>query len=287
MNTNSNIFPQKSNFISILRLMRFHKPVGTLLLFLPTAWALWIANNGVINTNIFILFLLGTIIMRSAGCVINDLADQKFDGLVARTKDRPLVSGELSKNTAFIITFLLLLSALIIVIKLPLQCFYYALAALFVTIIYPFCKRFLYAPQLILGVAFSFGIPMVFAALNIHFGIKGWLLLFINYIWIVCYDTIYALSDIKDDIKIGVNSSAILFGKNVFLIIAILNTLMHALWLTLGLIANFSFMFFLSWLFAGVVLMYQQKIVKDGKSILAFNISVFYGALLLIGIIFG
>lgn len=277
---------KKNLFINCLKLIRFHKPVGTILLFLPTLSALLIANKGFPAKNIFLLFLFGTFVMRSAGCVLNDLADQKFDGLVARTKNRPLANGEMTQNNAFVILLMLLFIALFIVLKLPATCFYYSLMALAVTIIYPFCKRFFHAPQLILGVAFSFGIPMAFAASNLNFGANGWMLLLINYLWIVNYDTIYALADIKDDIKIGINSTAILFGKYVFSVITILNIIMHLLWLVLAIFNNFSYQFYVIWFFASAVLVYQQKIVKDEKPIVAFNISIIYGSLMLLGILF-
>ena len=183
------------NWKAYWRLLRFNKPAGTLLLWYPTAWALWFANKGVPSIKLLVLFFSGTVLMRAAGCVFNDIVDRNVDKHVARTKLRPLTSGEVGIGEAFTLLIILLLTALFVVIRLPRECFFWSIAALFITLLYPFCKRFLKAPQLILGLAFSMGIPMAYVASATNLNSQFMLLFLINFCWIVAYDTMYAMTD--------------------------------------------------------------------------------------------
>lgn len=266
-----------------LQLIRFHKPVGTLLLFIPTAWALWLANHGAPPITLVIYFFLGTFLMRSAGCVINDIADRNIDCHVKRTKQRPLASAQVTLPAAWGLLIVLCFSAFIILVQLPHACFYYALAALIVTFLYPFCKRFFSAPQLVLGIAFSMGIPMSYVASGIQPN-KAMLLLFlINFLWIVAYDTMYAFADREDDKKIGVKSTALLVSGYGRLAIVVLQFLSHSLWLVLAWQAALSRWFLLVWCISLIVLLYQQHLLKrmDPQAcIRAFSINVWYGMMM-------
>lgn len=270
------------------RLLRLNKPVGILLLWYPTAWALWIGNQGHPPINLLVLFLIGTVLMRSAGCVLNDIADRNIDKFVARTKLRPLTSGEVSLNESLFLLFLLLFCALLVVVKLPWSCFYWACCALAITAIYPFCKRFINAPQVVLGFAFSFGLPMVFEASNVPLNFDLLILFVINFSWIVAYDTMYAMTDKEDDLKIGVKSTAIYFGRFDQLIIGFLLLLMHGLWLYLALMSQLNMLFYLFWGLALLVLFYQMKLIskrEPSDCFLAFRVSVYYGALMWLAVV--
>ncbi len=195
------------------RLMRLDKPIGILLLLWPTLWALWIASRGKPDWITLMIFVTGTVLMRSAGCVLNDIADRKYDGLVERTKNRPLATGEVSVKEAYLLAGGLSLMAFCLVLLLNNTTILLSFAALFLAATYPYTKRFLAIPQAYLGVAFGFGIPMAFAAINDHIPPLAWLLLIANIFWAIAYDTQYAMVDRNDDLKIGIKSSAIYFGK--------------------------------------------------------------------------
>lgn len=265
------------------RLMRFHKPVGILLLWFPTAWALWLANKGSPSLKLTLYFLLGTIFMRAAGCVVNDIADRHVDKHVKRTKTRPLTTGEVSLPEALLLLIGLLLGALIIVLQLPLVCFYYAWLALFITILYPFCKRFFEAPQLVLGLAFSMGIPMAYAATGIMMNSTMALLFILNFAWIVAYDTMYAMVDREDDLRIGVKSTAILFGQYDRFIIFLLQLIFHLLWLIIAYKMRYSMVFYTGWTVAILILMYQQWLLSKPDTrayFTAFSTNAIYGLLM-------
>lgn len=242
--------------------MRFDKPMGTVLLWVPTACALWLANNGLPSLWLFSIFLLGTIVMRAAGCIINDIADRNVDGHVTRTKFRPLANGEVGLKLALGLFVGLLCVALYLVLQLPIECFYLSCIALIVTIVYPFCKRFLAAPQLVLGLAFSMGIPMAYFASGAKFESVAWLLFILNFLWIIAYDTMYAMADKQDDLKLGVRSTAILFAENDRLIIGLLQIIVHFLWLLIADQAHLKMQFYLFWLAATLVFLHQQKLLS-------------------------
>lgn len=217
--------------------MRLDRPIGTFLLLWPTLWAVWIAGDGQPQARIVFILTLGVYVMRAAGCVINDFADRNFDGRVERTRSRPLATGELSVANAMSALVLLLFIALFLVLQLNRESLYVALLALGIAAFYPFAKRFTYLPQLVLGFAFSMGIPMAFTAHQSSIpAAAGWLLL-ANLLWVVAYDTIYAMVDRDDDVKIGIKSTAILFGRHDKLIVFLLGlaSLLVLLWLGLQL----------------------------------------------------
>ena len=195
------------------RLMRLDKPIGILLLLWPTLWGLFIAGKGEPDWIISLIFVAGTVLMRSAGCVMNDIADSQYDGLVARTQYRPLVTNEVGKKEAYILAGSLSLIAFSMVCMLNTLSIKLSLVGMLLAISYPFTKRFFPMPQAYLGVAFGWGIPMVFAAILGYVPPVAWLLLLANISWAIAYDTEYAMVDREDDLKIGIQSSAITFGR--------------------------------------------------------------------------
>ena len=270
-----------------LRLMRFHKPAGTLLLWCPTAWALWVANQGMPEMHLLVYFFMGTVLMRAAGCVLNDMADRHIDKHVHRTQKRPLTTGEIGLVEAFGWLIVLLLAAFWVLIQLPRACFYYALFALFITVVYPFCKRFFAAPQLILGLAFSMGIPMAYAASSVAPNVAMLILLCINFAWIVAYDTMYAMADKADDLRLSVQSTAVLLGDYECWVIGALQLFFHGLWLVLAVFEQYSVGFYGVWCVAGGVLVYQQLLIRSRDANLclrAFSMSSGYGALMWLGL---
>lgn len=216
------------------RLMRADKPIGTYLLLWPTWWALLIAAEGLPSLHIALVFSLGVFVMRSAGCVINDFADRKVDGAVKRTAMRPLVAGEVTVREALQLFAGLVLIAFALVLTLNWQTIALSAGGLLLATCYPFMKRYTYLPQVVLGAAFSWGMPMAFMAINMQVPWWAWLLYLTNLIWTVAYDTEYAMVDRDDDITIGVKSTAILFGQFDRLIVGILQlaTLILLMWLT-------------------------------------------------------
>lgn len=206
-------------------LCRFDKPIGTELVFWPTMWALWIAAEGIPNLTILIAMVLGTIFMRAAGCAINDFADRKVDGQVERTKNRPLATGVISAKEAVWVFMALIVASACTLFFLPIATFYCALGGLLLAFIYPFMKRYTHLPQVVLGMAFSWGIPMSFTAMGKPLDLTCWLLYFGNLAWTVAYDTQYAITDREYDLKIGVKSTAILFGRYDIEIISMLQAM--------------------------------------------------------------
>ena len=196
------------------RLMRVEKPIGTLLLLWPTYWALLLASDGSPDWLMVFVFTLGTFLMRSAGCVINDFADRDIDGAVARTKARPFAQGQVSKKEALLLTAALCLVSLLCLLPLNTLTWWMSLPAVFLAVTYPFTKRFFPIPQLYLGFAFSFGVPMAFAAETNSVPALAWLIFSANVLWTIAYDTCYAMADKEDDLKLGnIKTSAITFGE--------------------------------------------------------------------------
>ncbi|MDR3390129.1 MAG: 4-hydroxybenzoate octaprenyltransferase [Sulfuriferula sp.] len=195
------------------KLMRLDKPIGILLLIWPTLWGLWFASNGHPAWMIVWIFVLGTVLMRSAGCVVNDYADRDFDPYVARTKDRPLAAGRISGKEALLLAAFLALLAFLLILPLNTLVLVLSVPALLLAVSYPYTKRFFAIPQAYLGIAFGFGIPMAYAALQGAVPVQAWLLLLANIFWSIAYDTEYAMVDRADDLKIGIKTSAITFGR--------------------------------------------------------------------------
>jgi 4-hydroxybenzoate polyprenyltransferase len=200
--------------------MRLDKPIGIYLLLWPTLWALWVASNGIPHWYYIVIFTIGTIIMRSAGCVINDFADRKVDGSVKRTQMRPIPAGLVTPTEALQLFSLLILTAFGLVLLLDIHTILLSVVALLLAFSYPFMKRYTHFPQVVLGAAFSWSIPMVFMAVQADLPIEMWLLYFANLAWTVAYDTYYAIVDRDDDLKIGVKSTAIAFGESDLMMIA-------------------------------------------------------------------
>ncbi len=207
------------------QLTRLDKPIGIWLLLWPTLWALWIAGHGRPDGRLFIIFVVGTVLMRSAGCAINDYADRSFDPRVERTRNRPLAAGRITTVEALLLFAALSLTALSLVLQLNKLTLLFALAGAALAVTYPFIKRFLAVPQLYLGITFGWGIPMAFAAQLERVPRVAWLLLLANMLWVTVYDTMYAMVDRNDDVRIGVRSTAILFGDSDRHIIAALQVL--------------------------------------------------------------
>lgn len=274
--------------IPYLKLMRFDKPIGILLLLWPTYWALWLASTGAPPVKLIVLFTLGVIIMRAAGCVINDIADRQIDKFVERTKFRPLTNGDITLIEAILTLVTLLLLALLIVSQLNAQCFYLAMIAALITVIYPFCKRFINAPQLVLGLAFSWGIPMAFAAQSVPLNTSLLLLMLLNIAWTVSYDTMYAMVDKADDLRIGVKSTAILFGDFDRSIIAILQVFSQCLWLTIAWLNHFNIVFISFWLVGTGYLIHQFHLLvqrETEKCFIAFKNSHWYGFIMWLSLV--
>ncbi|MGR3985395.1 MAG: 4-hydroxybenzoate octaprenyltransferase [Gammaproteobacteria bacterium] len=217
-----------------LRLMRLHRPIGALLLLWPTLWALWLAGDGRPDAALVAIFIAGVCVMRAAGCVINDFADRGIDAHVWRTRDRPLARGEVPPRRALLLFALLLLPALALALQLNREAQLLAPAAVVIAALYPFTKRITRLPQLALGIAFSWGIPMAYAAQQAALPAEMWWLFAANFVWVVAYDTQYAMADREDDLRIGVKSSAILFGRHDRRIIALLHLACLALLAAIG-----------------------------------------------------
>ena len=254
-----------------LALMRFEKPIGSLLLLWPTLWALWVAYGGQPPNYIVWIFSLGVIVMRSAGCVINDYADRGIDGAVERTQARPLASGALEAKSALKLFLVLGLIAIGLLLLLPPRVWPWAIPAAALTIVYPFMKRFIQAPQLVLGLAFSFGIPMVYVAADKSFDVIFWLLFLANTCWVVMFDTQYAMSDREDDLKLGVKSTAIWFGRHDILIIAVLQTLFVCALMLIMILLNLSLSFMLSACIVAGLFIYQQWLIRERKRLPCFQ----------------
>ncbi|OBU12084.1 4-hydroxybenzoate octaprenyltransferase [Morganella psychrotolerans] len=245
------------------RLMRIDKPIGALLLLWPTYWALWIAAKGIPDWRILLIFTIGVFSMRAAGCVINDFADRKFDGAVERTKKRPLPSGDVTEKEAKILFAVLVLVSFGLVLTLNTMTIWLSVAGLALAWVYPFVKRVSHLPQVVLGAAFGWSIPMAFAAVSESLPAVCWLLFAVNIVWSLIYDTQYAMVDRNDDIKIGVKSTAILFGRFDKMIIGVLQLVMILMLLLIGVMINLSGIFYWSLLLAGALFVYQQRLMAD------------------------
>lgn len=243
--------------------MRLHKPIGIYLLLWPVLWALWIAAAGWPNPLVLIVFLAGVVLMRSAGCIINDVADRHVDGKVARTKNRPLAAGDVSVKEALLLFSVLCLCAFLLVLLMNKLTIELAVVGVCLAIIYPFTKRFTHLPQLFLGVAFAWVVPMAFAAQTGKVNTTTWLVFAIALLWPVIYDTFYAMVDRKDDIKIGVKSIAILLGNYDRLATAIMQIIFIAFLLMLGWLQHFHFIYYISIGVAAVLCVYQQFLIKN------------------------
>ncbi|KGQ60185.1 4-hydroxybenzoate polyprenyltransferase [Gallibacterium anatis 7990] len=247
---------------SYIQLMRLDKPIGSFLLLWPTLWALFLASNGMPDVKILIIFILGVVFMRSAGCVINDYADRHIDGKVKRTLQRPLAIGAVSEKEAKILFVLLILLSFFLVLQLNLYAIVLSVAAAILAFIYPFMKRYTHLPQLFLGAAFGWSIPMAYGATAASLPLSCWLLFLANLAWTIAYDTQYAMVDRDDDLRIGVKSTAILFAEYDNKIIALLQIATLAILVYLGVEQQLSKGYFIGLLPALGCFIYQCRLTK-------------------------
>jgi 4-hydroxybenzoate polyprenyltransferase len=246
-----------------LRLVRLHKPIGIWLLMWPALWALWIGAEGVPESYILFVFVLGTIVLRSAGCIINDYADRFIDPHVERTRDRPLATGEVSVTEALAIFGALMLIGLGLMLTLNRLTQLLAIFGALVTIIYPFTKRFISTPQFVLGIAFSWGVPMAFAAQLGEVPRVGWLLFIVTMSWVLIYDTEYAMVDREDDLKLGVHSTAIFFGDMDRVFVGVMQLVFLVGLFLVGRIVELRIWFLVALVLAGALMLYQQHLIRE------------------------
>ncbi|MEW5010145.1 MAG: 4-hydroxybenzoate octaprenyltransferase [Cycloclasticus sp.] len=283
-----NIQLKKDKLYVYFLLMRLDKPVGILLLLWPTYWALWIAADGSPDGLVFTVFTLGVIMMRSAGCVINDYADRKIDPHVSRTKLRPIASGQVAPVEALqLFALLVLLSFLLVLLMNPLT-IYLSFGGLFLAALYPFMKRHTHLPQVFLGMAFAWAVPMVFAAQTNAVPAVAWLLFIATVIWAVVYDTMYAMVDREDDLKIGVKSTAVLFAELDTLIIGFFQLLLLLSFYFIGQKVGLGLYYFLSLAVALLLMVYHQLLIKNrepAKCMAAFLNNNYLGLAVFVGIV--
>jgi len=248
---------------AILRLIRWDRPIGTLLLLWPTLWALWIAAEGMPDIKLLLIFTAGTVLMRSAGCIINDLADRDFDGGVTRTRGRPLVTGEVTVPEAVGLFLALGLIAFGLVLMTNLTTVLLSVPAMLLASAYPLMKRFTHLPQVVLGMAFSWSVPMAFAAQQDALPPALWLLFTGNLLWTVVYDTKYAMVDRRDDLTIGIKSTAILFGESDRSIIAVLQVLCLAALALAGRQFGLAWPYYASLVIAAGLFVYHLYLIRD------------------------
>jgi 4-hydroxybenzoate polyprenyltransferase len=280
--------PEKIRHFFVL--MRLHKPIGILLLLWPTLWALWLAASGMPPLTMLLIFIAGVVVMRSAGCIINDVADRRVDPHVARTAQRPLATGALSLRAALSLFAVLMVCALLLVLQLNTYTIELAFIGAGLTVVYPFMKRVTHLPQLGLGLAFSWGVPMAFAAVTNAVPAAGWWLFFTAALWPVIYDTMYAMTDREDDLKIGVKSTAILFARHDRLILGVLQIVWLLALALVGVAFHLNPYYGLSLLVVAGFLVYQQWLMRDrnpAQCFQAFLNNHWVGLVIFIGIVMG
>ena len=271
-----------SGFIGITRL---DKPIGIYLLLWPALIALLISSDAFINYSYLIIIIVGSILVRSTGCVINDIFDMEFDKQVKRTKDRPLASGQLSKREAYFIFFLLSLFSLLLVSSLGKQALLVCLFFAIFIVSYPLTKRFLKIPQVFLGVTFGSCVPIVFSMNEKLFDVSMWILYLANFFWIVAYDSFYAMSDYDDDKKLGVNSSITYWKENSQNFIILFQSLSIIFFIFLGYINDLSFIWYLAIFFAVLLFYYQHLLARNNQHLKAFKNNNFIGLLFLLALL--
>jgi 4-hydroxybenzoate polyprenyltransferase len=270
------------------RLMRFDKPVGTLLLLWPTLWALYLANKGQPTAFVLFIFIAGVVVMRACGCVINDFADRGVDGQVKRSQQRPLVNGELSAKQALTTFFILALIAFGLVLQLNRSTVYWSLGAIAIASIYPFMKRYSYFPQVVLGAAFAWSIPMAYVAQDQALSETTWLLYVSTLLWVLAYDTLYGMVDRDDDMTIGVKSTAILFGDADLMIVSLIHSAALIGWILVASHERLNHYFWWGWSGAVLMVIYQMWIARTRQRdacFRAFRLNNLYGVSLTLGFI--
>ncbi|MHB8483556.1 MAG: 4-hydroxybenzoate octaprenyltransferase [Nitrospiria bacterium] len=258
--------PVSKKIRSFLRLMRVDRPTGTILVLMPTLWSLWIASQGRPSLLLISIFTSGCFLMRSAGCVINDIADRNFDPFVARTRNRPIASGEISVKEGMLLFFILTALSFLLILPLNRLTILLSFAGLALAIVYPFTKRFISTPQFILGMSFGWGTIMAWAAVKNRIELPAVLLFIANIFWSLAYDTIYALMDREEDIKIGVKSTAVLFGGYSWMAIScfLFGTLFFLVWT--GVAAQLHLLYFLMTGLMGIAFIKQVITLKNNPS---------------------
>ncbi|MEG1467615.1 MAG: 4-hydroxybenzoate octaprenyltransferase [Hafnia sp.] len=254
-------FVTQTKWQAYCRLMRIDKPIGSLLLLWPTYWALWLAGGQIPSLKLLVVFTLGVFFMRAAGCVVNDFADRRVDGHVKRTAHRPLPSGAVTEKESKILFVALVLVSFGLVLTLNAMTIWLSVAALALAWVYPFMKRFTHLPQVVLGMAFGWSIPMAYAAVSESLPLSCWLLFLANICWTVAYDTQYAMVDRDDDLRIGIKSTAILFGRFDKLIIGLLQLATLLLMVWIGYLNQMSGAYYWGILLAGALFIHQQKLI--------------------------
>lgn len=270
-----------------VRLTRLDRPIGIYLVMWPMLWALWVAGEGRPNLLVFVVFILGTVLMRSAGCAINDYADRHIDGHVARTRQRPLAAGTIRPREAVMVFAVLSLLAFVLVLLMNPLTIQLSIIGVLLAATYPFTKRYTYLPQAYLGVAFGWAVPMAFAAQLGEVPPAAWLFFIANVFWSLVYDTMYAMADREDDLKIGVKSSAILFGRHDRLIIGLMQGVMFALFVLAGLSFSLGVWYYLGLLAAAGFAAYEQYLIRgrDAQQCFrAFLNNHYLGASIFVGI---
>jgi 4-hydroxybenzoate polyprenyltransferase len=271
-----------------IKLVRLNKPIGIFLLMWPALWALWLAGEGHPPWQVAMIFVAGVVLMRSAGCAINDYADRDFDGHVARTSGRPLAQGLITPGEAVAVFVVLSLVAFGLVLLLNWQTVAMSVVAVVLAVIYPFMKRFTHVPQLFLGAAFGWAVPMAFTAIQGQIPVWAWVLFATTVIWALIYDTEYAMVDRDDDLKIGIKSTAILFGRHDRLIVALLQLLMLALLVYVGIAAERGWAYFAGLVAAALLALYQQWLIWDRdpkRCFLAFLNNNYFGMAIFVGLV--
>lgn len=259
-----------ARFPLYMRLVRLDKPIGSLLLLWPTLNALWIASQGHPSPMLIVIFAIGTLLMRSAGCAINDYADRDFDRYVKRTAERPITSGKIKAWEAVALAAALSLVAFLLILPLNTLTKELSVFALFVAGTYPFTKRFFAIPQAYLGIAFGFGIPMAFAAVQDHVPMLAWIMLAANVCWSVAYDTEYAMVDRDDDIKIGIRTSALTFGRYDVLAVMLCYAATLAVYVGIGMALGFGWAYWLGWLGAAGCAAYHYVLIRNRERMACF-----------------
>jgi 4-hydroxybenzoate polyprenyltransferase len=272
------------------RLIRLDKPIGALLLLWPTLWAVWLASGGMPRPDILLIFVMGTWLMRSAGCAVNDYADRNFDPRVERTRSRPLAAGEIRPREALAVAAVLAAAAFMLVLFLNRFAIALSFVALAVAVIYPFTKRFFALPQAVLGVAFGFGIPMAYAAIQERLPVECWVLFAANLFYSFAYDTEYAMVDRDDDARIGIHTSALTLGRWDVAAVMASYAIMLAILLFLGLYLSLYWPYYVGLAAAAAMMVYHWRLIRDrsrGGAFDAFMHNNWVGAAVLGGIVLG
>jgi 4-hydroxybenzoate polyprenyltransferase len=269
------------------KLIRLDKPIGILLLLWPTLWALWLSSRGHPDWSVVLIFVVGTVLMRSAGCAINDYADRDYDGQVARTRKRPLAAGQIKPIEALMVAVVLILASFALVVQLNRLTVKLSVAAVVITAVYPFTKRFFAVPQAVLGLAFGFGIPMAFAAHTGQVPWQAWALLAANVFWAIAYDTEYAMVDREDDRKIGIRTSAITFGGYDVAAVMTCHAIFLLIMVWIGTMFRPGWHFYLGLAVAAGLVAFQYRMIRErdpGECFRAFLHNNWIGAAVFAGI---